>query len=113
MFPHGETVTLLAPTQVADPYSDETTDDWTTPVETPLPGVAVEPRPSPEGTQDARNSVVYGYTIYDPSSTTIDPRHRIRVRGEEFAVDGMPAVWQDPYTGWAPGQVIQTKRTDG
>lgn len=112
-FPHGETVTLLAPGTIADPYSGDTADDWTTLTETPIHGVAVEPRPSQEPVQDARNAVTSGYTLYVPAGAQIAPRDRVRVRGEVYSILGEPAEWISPFTGWTPGIVVQVGRTDG
>ena len=57
MFPHGETVTIVTAGTDADPYSGDTA---TTGSEVEVSGVGVEPRPSGEPTQDARNAVVSG-----------------------------------------------------
>lgn len=112
-FPHGETVTILTPTQVADPYSGETSDDWSAPTETDVYGVAVEPRPSSEPTQDARNAVTSGFTLYLPPGTAVTPTNRVRVRGNDYGVLGEPAEWRNPFTGWTPGLVVQVGRTAG
>lgn len=112
--PFGETVTRLRATAVTDPYSGEATDlSWDAPAELAIPGWAVEPRPSSEPTQDARNSVVSGYTLYGDPGADITSADRVRVRGEVFEVEGDVAVWRNPFNGANPGVVIQTKRVDG
>ncbi len=114
MFAFGETVTRLRATPILDPYSNEVTGtDWATPDELDIAHVAVEPRPSSEPVQDARNAVVSGYTLYPPYACDISPADRVRVRGEVFQVEGDRADWRSPYTGWTPGSVVQTKRVDG
>lgn len=114
MFPHGETVTVLTAGEVVDPYSGQpTTTDWENLVEVDVPGVGVEPRPSQEPLQDARNSVTSGYTLYMPAGAQIDAKSRVRVRGEVFNVLGVPAVWRSPFTGWEPGIVVQVDRSEG
>lgn len=113
MFPHGETVDILTATTVIDPYSGDPVESWDAPTEVSVPNVAVEPRPSQEPVQDARNAVVSGFTLYMPTGTAITARSRVRVRGEVYPVLGDPADWRNPFTGWQPGLVVQVGRTDG
>lgn len=113
MFAYGETVQVLTAGTTTDPYSNESTPDWSTPTSVDVPGVAVEPRPSGEPLQDARNQVVSGLTLYMPPGTTITPRNRVRVRGVTYDVLGEPAVWRSPFTGWEPGIVVQVERSEG
>lgn len=113
MFPHGETVAVLTAGTVSDPYSGEDSASWDTPTEVNVLGVGVEPRPSDEPVQDARNAVTSGFTLYMPAGTVIGSANRIRVRGEVYDVLGEPAVWRSPFTGWEPGVIVQVARTDG
>jgi len=110
MFPHGETVVIVTSATDADPYSG---DAGTTGSEVEVPGCGVEPRPSAEPTQDARNAVTSGFTLYLPAGTEIGPQNAVRVRGGTFSVLGEPAVWRSPFTGWEPGVVVQCERTEG
>lgn len=112
MFAYGETVQVLTAGTSTDRYND-TVEDWSAPTEVPVDGVGVEPRPSSESNQDARNTVVSGFTLYMPAGVTVTAANRVRVRGEVFLVDGDPAVWRNPFTGWEPGVVVQTKRVEG
>jgi hypothetical protein len=114
-FPYGETVTVLTADTTLDPYSNENVPDWTKPpaTSTPVSGVAVEPRPSGEPLQDARNQVTSGFTLYFPAGTAITAQNRVTVRGTTYGVLGEPAVWKSPFTGWAPGVVVQVERTEG
>jgi hypothetical protein len=112
-FPHGETVQVLTAGTVADPYSGGTQESWDTPVEAEIVGVAVEPRPSGEPTQDARNAVTSGFTLYMPPATEITAQSRVRVRGEVYNVLGDPAEWRSPFSGWQPGIVVQVERQEG
>jgi len=109
-FAHGETVTIVTAATDADPYSG---DDATTGSEVEVSGVGVEPRPSGEPTQDARNAVTSGFTLYLPAGTVIGPQNRVEVRGATYDVLGEPAVWRSPFTGWEPGVVVQCERTSG
>jgi hypothetical protein len=65
-----------------------------------------EPRPSQEPTQDARNAVVSGWTLYLPAGDPITRKNRVRVRGEVYPVQGKPA-------DWGVGVVVQAFRTEG
>lgn len=108
----GETVEVLAATAALDPYSGEhLRESWATPVAVAVPGVLCEPRPSSEPTQDARNSVTSGWTLYMPAGTVIGPRNRVRVRDVVYRVVGEPADWR--LGSWLPGVVVQTERLEG
>jgi hypothetical protein len=110
MFPYGETVTVVTPATDPDDYS---LDPGNPESEVDIPGCGVEPRPSDEPTQDARNAVTSGFTLYLPPGTEITPQQRVQVRGGTYAVLGEPAVWRSPFTGWEPGVVVQVERTTG
>ena len=112
-FPYGEPVDVLSAGTTTDPYSGESRADWSSASEVAVDGVGVEPRPSQEPVQDARNAVTSGYTLYMPAGAQIDARSRVRVRGEVFEVLGEPAVWRNPFTGWEPGVVVQVGRVEG
>ena len=112
MFGFGETVEVLSSSSTTDAYNN-TVEDWTTPTETPVEDVGVEPRPSTEDNRDARNAVTSGFTLYMPAGSVVTAKNRIRVRGDDYAVDGEPAEWRNPFTGWEPGLVVQTKRMEG
>lgn len=103
-----ETVVVLAATTTTDPYSGLEVEDWTTPTERSVTTLApAEPRPSQEPVQDARNAVVSGWTLYLPAGDPIGPQNRVRVRGEEYPVQGQPADWL------GAGVVVQAFRTEG
>jgi hypothetical protein len=105
-----ETVTVLTAGTVTDPYSGEETESWeVAPTETDVTTLAPpEPRPSEEPVQDARNSIVDGWTLYLPLTTpAISAAQRVRVRGEVYPIQGQPAVWDDV------GVVVQAFRTVG
>ena len=54
-----------------------------------------------------------GFTLYLPTGTEIGPQNRVVVRGKTYDVLGEPAEWVNPFTGWAPGVVVQTELTEG
>lgn len=104
----GEQVAVLTAGSTVDPYSGTTSEDWTTPTERSVTTIApAEPRPSQEPTQDARNAVVSGWTLYLPAGDPIGPQDRVRVRGVEYPVQGQPADWL------GAGVVVQAYKTEG
>lgn len=114
-FPNGETVQVLTAGTHTDPYSGEEEPSWDPDDVTSrdVDGVAVEPRPSSEPVEDARNSVVSGFTLYFPADDPINAQNRVVVRGGTYSVLGDPADWRHPSTGWRPGIVVQVGRTVG
>jgi hypothetical protein len=102
---------ILTAGTTTDPYSGEQVLDWTTPTSVDVEGVLVEPRPSGEPVQDARNAVVSGYTLYLPTSAMVDPDKRVKVRGVVHNIIGEAADWR--LGAWRPGLVLQCERTDG
>jgi hypothetical protein len=103
----GETVTVLTAGSATDPYSNETAEDWGNPTERDVTTVApLEPRPSDEPVQDARNAMTSGWTLYLPPGDPITRSNRVRVRGEVYPVQGQPA-------DWGVGVVVQAFKTEG
>lgn len=114
LFPHGETVTILTGTAAADPYSGEAGDlNWDDPAEQDVEGCGVQPRTSVEPSQDARTAVIVGLTVFMPAGTVIGPHNRLRVRGDDYEVEGEPGEWISPFTGWAAGVEVAVKRVSG
>ena len=104
---NGETVVVLSPGTVTDPYSNQPAESWDTPTERTVTTIApLEPRPSLEPVQEARNAVMSGWTLYLPSGDPIRRTDRVRVRGEVYPVQGEPA-------DWGMGVVVQAFRTEG
>jgi hypothetical protein len=114
-FPFGETVALITAGTVTDPYSDEDAESWADEdvSSVDVPGVGVEPRPSGEPLEDARNRVTSGFTLYFPPSVTPTPFQRVVVRGKTYKILGETAVWKNPFTGWTPGNVVQCELVEG
>lgn len=112
-----ESIAVLVAGTVADPYSGDPTMAWelsdgqswlTEPTERTVTTLApAEPRPSQEPTQDARNAVVSGWTLYLPAGDPITAANRVRVRGIEYPVQGQPADWL------GTGVVVQAFKTEG
>ena len=105
---HGETIQRIRAVPILDPYSGEVTGStWVGAPEIDIEFVAVEPRPSSEPLNDARNAVTSGYTLYLPAGSDVTSADRVRVRGVAYEVEGDPADWSNPFTGDNPGTVIQ------
>lgn len=104
----GEVVTVLTATAGAtDPYSGQPSVTWSTPTERAVTTIApLEPRPSDEPVQDARNAVTFGWTIYLPPGDRILRTDRVRVRGKVYPVQGEPS-------DWGVGVVVQAFGTTG
>lgn len=114
MFPHGETITRLRATAILDPYSGEPTDfTWDAPDALEIPDCGINPGGTSEPTQDGRNAVITRPEVYAPADADVTAGDRLVVRGETYEVDGEPAAWRSPFTGWAPGLVIVLKRVEG
>lgn len=119
MFPFGESVTVLTGSPVVDPYSGEATSlSWDAPAELLVEPVAIAPRESDEPREDARTSRVVGLTLFMPADAAVTEQDRIRVESGPYAgrvleVDGLPASWASPYSGWRPGVVVQTRQVEG
>lgn len=114
MFAHGETVTRLRATPATDPYSGEATGlDWDAPDELDIDGCGFNPGQSSEPLQEARNAVTSQPEVYAPFGSDVLSGDRIVVRGKTYDVDGEPADWRSPFSGWSPGMVIVLKRVEG
>ena len=110
MFPHGKTVTLVSTVTARDDYGDSTS----TVSETVVPDCAVAPRFATESTDPRVAPVMVGLTVYMPAGTAIDADDVLRIDGKLWQVDGLPAAWENPFTGWAPGLEVPVKRaSDG
>lgn len=113
-FPYGETVTRLRGTPAFNNYSDEPDGtDWNAPDSLDIPGCGFNPGQSSEPVQDARNAVVTQPEVYAPAGSDVLPGDRLVVRGVTYEVDGRPADYRSPFTGWTPGLVIALKEVQG
>jgi hypothetical protein len=110
MFAHGETVTVLPGPTTFDAYGDPIAS---TRVGGDILGCAVAPRYSTEPTVRGRQGVIVGLSIYAPAGSDILSTDLLRVRGDIYDVEGEPAEWVSPYTGWEPGMEVAVKRAGG
>lgn len=113
-FAHGETVTRQRGTAIIDPYSGETTGiSWATPSLLAIPGCGIASGGSLEPLQDARNAVDSDYDVIAPYGSDILAGDRVVIRGLTCDVAGRPFDWRSPFTGWAPGTLVQAKIREG
>lgn len=102
-YPYGETVRILRtgmspgrdPRGQPLPGPDESFD---------LEGCVVAPRaetPRVGGDQQqARDTVIVGYTVYAPPGSVVRTTDRCRIRGETCEITGFPGDWgRSPFTG--------------
>ncbi|MFE1321594.1 hypothetical protein [Kitasatospora phosalacinea] len=72
--------------------------------ETPLPGCVVTPRqatPAVGGEQQqARDTVIVGWTVYAPPGSDVRTTDQVRIRGQVCDVTGEPGDWgRNPFSG--------------
>ncbi|MFD4394649.1 hypothetical protein [Kitasatospora sp. NPDC058478] len=72
--------------------------------EIPLKGCVVAPRqenPAPGGPeQQARDTVITGWTVYAPPGSDVRTTDQVRIRGQVCQVTGQPGDWgHSPFTG--------------
>lgn len=113
MFRAGETVVRVRRTPGGwDEYGDpipgtESRDD--------IDGVAVTFRRAVTGDVNdrGREGVIVGLTLYLPAGVDVLHTDQFEVRGALYDVDGEPAVWRSPFTGWRPGVEVALRRAEG
>jgi len=109
MFPHAVTVTVKRPGG-RDREGDALPGTTHT-----IGGCAVYPRTSTE--QDptgAAVTVITGRWLIVPFGSDVTSDDRIVLGdGTEWSVEGDPAPWQSPFTGWQPGTQVGLQRAKG
>lgn len=117
-FAHGEQVMVVRAYRVLDAYSGEVTAlDWSAATRRVVPGCGIEPASSgvsgAEPLRDSRTQVNGSVNVYAPYGTDIAALDRLIIRGTTWDVDGDPAVWRHPMTGWEPGIVVRATKVAG
>lgn len=116
-FPYGETVVVLTPGTIHDPYSDTDVPSWdegaTPPTETPIEDVAVADGGSLETAEVGRERVDSDFDLMFPPDAVVTAQNRVIVRGLTCDVAGRPFLWANPFTGWTPGLVVHAKIREG
>lgn len=114
MFAYGETVAFYEAGERVDPYSGATVkDDWDHPVLMLEETAAVAPAGSTEVLVDYGHPVDWDYDLIFDHLVTVDRLWRVSVRGDLLRVNGRPAQWRSPFTGWEAGTVVRAGGSDG
>jgi hypothetical protein len=107
----GETVTILrAGAGTTDPYGNDIPGADT---RTDVDGCAVAPRLGGDVTEQGRQGVIVGTTVYFPAGTDVRATDRLEVRGEAHTIEGDPGRWLSPFTGTEFGVEVATSRVEG
>lgn len=111
-FAYGQTVTVSRP-KPRDAHGDPTGEPATHQVE----GVGVGPRFASEADGRARDGSVEGVALYGPYELDIRNGDQVVIDDGPYAgtwrVDGEPAHWRNPFTGWEAGTVAPITRAKG
>lgn len=118
MFVYGDTATRLRRQLWDDPYSGEPTlrpwdDGGHEPDALEIPGFAFNPGGSNEVAADGRTIITTSPTAYGPIGADVKAGDRLVVRGVTYNVDGNPAEWVNPFTGWAAGVAVPLELVEG
>lgn len=104
-YPYGETITRIrrGPSPGRDARGQPIPGPLT---ETAVPGCVVTPRtegpPVGGDQQQARDTVIVGFTVYAPAGTDVLTTDQFRIRGAVCEVTGEPGDWgRNPFTGLA------------
>lgn len=111
-FIHGRLVTRLRPRMLPDPYSGELTRvDWVGADRLQIPHCWLAPVSSEEAPGVDRDRLTTLRTLHAPHGADIRAGDRIEADGL-WDVDGHPADWTSPLTGWKPGITVSLTRTE-
>lgn len=113
-----DTVEILSPALVVDPYSTETTESWSDPTTRTVSNVLVYMGASnEEPTARNPNQVFTQLTAILPYGDHVTSRDRVRVLTGPYAglyrVQGKPAHWRTPWSGWEGGTQVRIEETTG
>lgn len=108
-FPYTETVTVLRAGEQSG------TDRDGEPIygpgtEAEVPGCLIAPRASEEAARPNGAALIVGYTVYMPTGTDVRSIDRLRFRGAEHSIEGIPGDWR---FGPASGIEVATGRAEG
>lgn len=104
-----ETVTILRP---GPPTQDRYGNDIPGPdVRIDVDGCLVAPRLAGDVTENGRQGVIVGTTVYFPVGTSVLASDRLEVRGEPHTIEGDPGWWRGAPGRW--DKEVATKRVEG
>lgn len=104
MFGFGQTVTVLRPADL-----DENRDPTGPPTPRTVDGCGIAWQETSKDS-DRRETVESRVQLFCPPNTDILATDRVVLPdGNQYDVDGQPASWHSPFTGWEPGIVVRLK----
>lgn len=85
---------------------------------TAIAGAFVAPRSSSDNDDVGRVGVIVGLTLFVPYGTSLTTADKVLVaegntNDGTYEIEGQPADWLHPWTGWTPGQSVALKRAAG
>lgn len=103
-FAAGETVTVTRPAakdRNGDPVGADTTFT--------IDGCAINYQSTSDDTE-RRETTLSWIELFCPPGTDIKSTDKVQLpNGRTYDVDGAPAPWKNPFTGWEPGVVVRLK----
>lgn len=108
----GETVTVLRPGSRTD-RSGHTVPDPANPTSTAVAGCAVWPGSVSEPLLAGRELALADFTVAMPAGTDVKPGDQLTIRSQTCDVVGVPFDFNSPFTGWAPGLIVQANLAKG
>lgn len=115
---YTETVDVLSPVMSSSPYSSELVEDWTTPTARTVYNVPVyagtaSETPAPSAPQQAVDILTAILPYGDPVKKTDRLKVRTGPHAGTYGIDGRPAHWRTPWTGWEAGCEVRLKEVSG
>lgn len=108
-FPFGSAVTLI---RRAVTGVDVDGNDVYGAVPTAVRDCAVWPLQSTE-TENVGDTIITGLNVLLPPGTAVTAVDVVQVSGADYAVQGEPAHYANPFIGDSPGVLVQLKRVTG
>lgn len=108
MFTRGTTMVILRSAGLDD-YGDPLDE----PTRETVSNVALGPSESDRERAASPNQTISRATAYVPGHVELASRDAVELFGDRWEVEGEPSFSPSPFTGWAPGTVIELKRVTG
>ena len=116
---YGDYVEVLSAVMVSSPYSSEPTPDWTAPSARGIPvpvlvyAAAANDTPTPSAPAMVLDTLVAILPYGDP--ITRDDRLKVLTGpyAGTYEIDGRPAHWRTPWSGWEAGCEVHLKEVTG
>lgn len=93
-------------------------DEYGDPVESTesrvlLDGAGVAPRASEDISDQGRQGVIVGLSLYLPFGTDLLHTDQVEVDGTVYDIEGEPGSWKSPLTSWEAGIEVALRRAQG